>query len=174
MITFWVFSALLLSHSDVFPVSRLVPWCSANIAITYCASLFGDPHSPSTTPRQVHHPPTARVSLSGGVSSITLARLQVYLHLQFKYSSIIISLLTRYILRGPLSTPDLLDILTQCTHITDDDLSLSSPSLHKCLWFIFIIWEVFQKLQIFSKKMASYFTTILGRSCSKSKLLLRV
>ena len=67
------------------------------------------------------------------VSSITLARLQVYLHLQFKYSSIIISLLTRYILRGPLSTPDLLDILTQCTHITDDDLSLSWPSLHKCL-----------------------------------------
>ena len=52
---------------------------------------------------------------------------------------------------------------------------VNSP--HSIFGFCCSLWDVdkvYQKLQIFSKKMASYFTTISGRSGSKSKLLLRV
>ena len=52
---------------------------------------------------------------------------------------------------------------------------VNSP--HSIFVFCCSLWDVdkvYQKLQIFSKKMASYFTTISGKSGSKSKLLLRV
>ena len=111
------------------PVSRLVPCCSAYVTISYCDFLLGDPLGPGTTPQQVHHPPTARVVLSGRLSLITLAQLQVYLHRQLMYSSIT-GWLSRYVVCVPRNTPDWLNILTQCTHISDNDLSLSSASLH--------------------------------------------
>ena len=147
------------------PVSPLVPWYLAKITI-----LFGDPLGQGSTSHQVHHPPMARVALSGRLSLITLARLQVY-HQQHKYSSII-GLLTRYVLRVPRSTPDLLNILTQCTHITDDDWvhHWVRPAYTNVCDIFSLSGRFLQKLQIFSKKMASYFTTILGRYCSKSKL----